>query len=291
MKILQIFKNKSFYETIIRYLLGLMMLPYGISKILRTQFVILPFQNWSEPLKDISGITLTWAFLGYSPWFTVMLGLLEVVPAILLLFRKTRLLGALILLPVSLNVFLINIALELWPGTQMISGVLLFLNLAILAFNYQILADFIKSVLKPLKSKSKSLKIEWVVNMIIIIAISALTTITMLDYINQRDFLTGDWYNSKPDYWILKDKENPDKEIAQLYFHPYKEVTSNLRNFPDFDKWRYELDTVNQVISLKESGKDGVLTTGKYQLQNNDTLIWYPSTDSSIMLVRQYLRD
>ena len=108
------------YQTLIRYALGLGMLPYGLTKIARTQFIVLPFHSWSEPLKDISGVTLTWAFLGYSPWFTVLLGFLEVIPAVLLLFRKTKLLGALLLFSVVLNVFLIN-SVQYYQGFRSVS--------------------------------------------------------------------------------------------------------------------------------------------------------------------------
>lgn len=57
------------------------MLCYGLIKLLRTQFVI-PSYLWSEPLKRIDGVTLTWVFLGYAPWFTMLLGGLEALPAI-----------------------------------------------------------------------------------------------------------------------------------------------------------------------------------------------------------------
>jgi hypothetical protein len=44
----------------------------------------------------------------YSPVFQFLLGAFETIPAVLLLFARTRLLGALLLFPVVLNVAMIN---------------------------------------------------------------------------------------------------------------------------------------------------------------------------------------
>ena len=180
------------------------MLPYGLTKIMRTQFIVLPFYTWSEPLKDIPGATLTWAFLGYSPWFTVLLGFLEAVPAVLLLFRKTKLLGALLLFPVLLNVFLINMALDLWPSTQKISFVLLLMNITLLLFHHSLLQDVCKRIFNHIVSVRRT-GVETLINSVLVGAITLLVGYQITDYINQRNFLTGDWYNGRPVYWVEQD--------------------------------------------------------------------------------------
>lgn len=86
-KLLLILKMKTItlkgifsWHLIMRYLLGVIMLGYGLIKILQIQF-ILPSHIYDYQLKQLDGVTLTWAFLNFSSWFTILLGLLELIPA------------------------------------------------------------------------------------------------------------------------------------------------------------------------------------------------------------------
>jgi len=115
-----------------RLALAFGILPYGISKMLLIQFQV-PAWDYAHPLGETDGRILTWSFLGYSPALQVVLGLLEVVPGLLLVFRRTWRLGAWLLLPVLVQVALINLALDLWIQTRLISIGLLVLDLAVLA--------------------------------------------------------------------------------------------------------------------------------------------------------------
>ena len=120
------------FITIVRYLLGLAILTYGISKLYNVQFQVSAW-TYAHPLNQTSGSMLTWAFLGYEPWFQFVLGVFETIPGLLLLSRRTWRLGALLLFPVLLNVVLINFALDLWHDTKVIGSILLLLNLSLLA--------------------------------------------------------------------------------------------------------------------------------------------------------------
>lgn len=145
--------------TIARYLLGLAILTYGISKLLNIQFQVSSW-TYAHPLLKTSGSMLTWAFLGYQPWFQFLLGVFETVPGLLLLSRRTWRLGALLLLPVLLNVVLINFALELWRDTQIISSVLLLLNLFLLACDLPMYRSFLAAMLPaPTPFRSRRVRV------------------------------------------------------------------------------------------------------------------------------------
>lgn len=134
--------------TVARLVLGLGMLPYGISKLFNLQFQV-GASSYAQPLGDVPTATLTWAFLGYSPAFQFLLGSLETIPAILLLFARTRRLGALLLFPVVLNVALFNHFLDLWPSTQLISAVFLALNTFLLLYDFRLYRNFLATLLAP----------------------------------------------------------------------------------------------------------------------------------------------
>ena len=62
---------------------------YGMIKILQIQF-ILPSEVYDYELRKLDGVTMAWAFLGFSSWFSILLGLFELIPGFLLLFRRTK---------------------------------------------------------------------------------------------------------------------------------------------------------------------------------------------------------
>ncbi|HTD98930.1 MAG TPA: hypothetical protein VK668_06565 [Mucilaginibacter sp.] len=92
---------------VLRYFLAYDVSLYGFGKILKTQFAHVYFRD-DIPVGNLSGFELTWNYFGYSHTFAVILGLCQIGGAILLLFRRTSLLGVCILLPVMVNVVLIN---------------------------------------------------------------------------------------------------------------------------------------------------------------------------------------
>jgi hypothetical protein len=131
--------NRILYHAT-RTLLGSVMLYYAIVKIVNVQFQVSPF-TYTRPLDQVPGRMLAWAYLGYAPWFQRLLGLAEFVPALLLFFRRTARLGAVLMFPVLLNVMLINFALDLWHDTKIISSILLGINLYLLINEWSYLRD------------------------------------------------------------------------------------------------------------------------------------------------------
>ncbi|MEZ0484957.1 hypothetical protein [Fibrella aquatica] len=105
----------AWMQGIIRYWLAMSIATYGFAKILKTQFQT-PDYRLDTPLGEINGFGLTWYYFGYSYTLAVIIGLIQVGGAILLLYRRTTLLGVMILLPVMVNIVLINLFYQIAPG-------------------------------------------------------------------------------------------------------------------------------------------------------------------------------
>ena len=105
----------AWLQGIIRYWLALSISSYGFAKILKTQFQTPDF-FLDTPLSSLSGMSLTWYYYGYSYPMAVIIGLLQIGGSILLLYRKTTLLGVLILFPVMVNIVLINLFYKIAVG-------------------------------------------------------------------------------------------------------------------------------------------------------------------------------
>lgn len=287
--LLGFFKRKDLYLGICRYLLAIGMIPYAITKILRTQFVVLPFSLWQQPLEALSGKNLTWAFLGYSPWFQVLLGFLELIPCLLLLFRRTALLGAILLLPMTASVFLINEALDLWEATQLISGILLLLNLALFLFYWPVIRNVFLTIVQRLQTR-RAFMIELVVNLVILSIVGYYATTDLLDYRSQRTVLTGDWLNGHPHEWILQSETQHGKEQASgsmksyfASFGSYTEVRDTGAVKEAF--LQYELDEKNKQLTFMNP-KDSSVTRYRYTI--TDSILRLDRLGDSLQLTRIY---
>jgi hypothetical protein len=92
----------------LRYSCAWLLYMYGVSKLAHLQFH-LPSTITQRPLGSLTGYELTWYYYGYSRAYAIILGLTQVTGATLLLFRKTTLAGAAMMLPVMANILLVNI--------------------------------------------------------------------------------------------------------------------------------------------------------------------------------------
>ncbi len=94
-------------QALIRFWLAFMIAGYGFAKVLKTQFQV-PEYIKDIPMGEQHPFWLTWNYFGFSREYALLLAAVEVGGSILLLFRRTRLLGASILFPAMANIVLIN---------------------------------------------------------------------------------------------------------------------------------------------------------------------------------------
>ena len=93
----------------IRWFLAIVFFTYGTVKLFGGQFY---YEDWVIDKKTVGGPFLVWAFFGYSPYYGRFVGLAELMPALLLLWRRTATLGALVLFPVALNITAMDFAYD-----------------------------------------------------------------------------------------------------------------------------------------------------------------------------------
>jgi hypothetical protein len=212
-------KSRELYLGLCRYGLGLTMIPYAVSKLVQLQFVVLPLHTWQLPLEQLPAPMLAWAFLGHAGWFQVLLGVLELVPA-LLLFRRTTLLGAMLLLPLTLNVLLVNEAFSLWPDTRLTAQVLLLLNVGVLVFEWRA----IQAILRTIWQRERTYRLtgwETGINLLLVAAMVGLIGSQLLGYARESDELTGDWHHRHPNEWVWQPEPANPVDRQRSYFGTY----------------------------------------------------------------------
>ena len=116
-----------------RWLVGLAFICYGLVKILGGQFY---HGDWVIDSRTTDPTTIVWCFFGYSPVYARLIGLGEFVPGLMLLFPRTKTLGAAALLPVTLNITVMDFCFG-FPPVKYTSLLLTVLTAALVASDWR----------------------------------------------------------------------------------------------------------------------------------------------------------
>ncbi|MFN2458971.1 MAG: hypothetical protein ABR502_12290 [Chitinophagaceae bacterium] len=95
-------------EVIIRFSLSVILINYSLAKLQGTQFFSSSYAL-DQPMVTARGLDIAWRFFEYSKLVGYFIAATQFVGALLLLFRRTKLLAALLLLPIFTNIVLIDI--------------------------------------------------------------------------------------------------------------------------------------------------------------------------------------
>jgi uncharacterized membrane protein YphA (DoxX/SURF4 family) len=105
-------KLLSWLIILLRYYLAIVLLGYGLAKIFKTQFPFPSVARLNQTYGESSPMGLLWTFMGYSTLYNIFTGLGETVAGLLLFFKRTHLLGALVAATVMLHVVVLNLAYD-----------------------------------------------------------------------------------------------------------------------------------------------------------------------------------
>ena len=104
---------------VIRLLMAAIFILYGCVKLFGGQYY---YGDWDGLSKStVDGTSLVWLFYGYSPFYGRVTGLFELVPAVMLLFRRTTFVGAGALFVVGLNITLMDFAFD-YPSVKYLAA-------------------------------------------------------------------------------------------------------------------------------------------------------------------------
>jgi len=96
------------FRLIIRLTLGVAMINYGLAKLFPLQMSPPSLAVLNEPLGNTSPMTMLWTLIGLNPVYEMICGAAELTAGILILFRRTGLLGELLTAFLATNIVLYN---------------------------------------------------------------------------------------------------------------------------------------------------------------------------------------
>jgi hypothetical protein len=132
----------AFWQDITRYFLAMDMIMFALQKIFHLQFAI-PMARLDDPFSSLSGEDLIWAFYGKFYAFTLIIASLQITSAVLLLFNRTRLFAIILLLPILLNIFLLDWFYDLGLVVNLYITLLTVAAVYLLLTEYQRLKEFL----------------------------------------------------------------------------------------------------------------------------------------------------
>jgi hypothetical protein len=125
--------NKLYYwfRIYIRYMVALIMIWYGIDKLIPIQMSYPDVTDLLKPMGEQDLFSILWNFVGISPGYEIFVGSCELIGSFLLIFRRTYIFGALFMCTVLCNVVALNtfynISVKLYSALLLISVIFLLL--------------------------------------------------------------------------------------------------------------------------------------------------------------------
>ncbi|WP_293942508.1 MULTISPECIES: hypothetical protein [unclassified Sphingobacterium] len=202
--------------TAIRYYIALMLINYGVIKVMHLQMRPPSLTQLMQPLGEYSPMGLAWTFIGFSKGYNILIGIAEISSG-LLLFRKTVVLGALVTIVTSINIMSVNYFYDV--PVKMISTALFLLSLfLLLPFAQSLFSLFIKGQPAQLITSQQPLfNKAWKRKGLVIIKILILTIFGAQQVVGgfkTREMINA-YYRKSPLYGIYHFEKN-DENIKTI---------------------------------------------------------------------------
>jgi uncharacterized membrane protein YphA (DoxX/SURF4 family) len=264
---------------VLRYYLAVILIGYGMAKVVPVQFPPLFLARYDQAIGEMSPMGLLWTFMSHSQVYTWFAGIAEVIGSVLLLSRRTYVIGATILLAVMSNVVLLNYCYDV-PVKLFSTQLLVFLFVLVAPHARRLVAALLGYPTREVSPRVRgSITTERVRLAFKLVAIGmvALHAATFLIFREQiRDMrrpseLQGIW---RAERVVIDGVERPplltdDARWRKLIFHEYGGLV--VRFTTDRRQWfQAKVDPKSRTISLGQ----GVLRhVWRYQRVGDDRLV------------------
>ncbi|XWN37661.1 MAG: hypothetical protein ROO71_01790 [Balneola sp.] len=187
---MQITKKKvlTHLELAARIYAATMLLTYGFGKLMGGQFYQgeIPEAVASLPISEVGGFDLAWTFFGYSFGYILFIGGTQILGSFMLFFHRTKILGAAILIPVLMNIIVVDFFFEISTGA-MLSAISYFTAVSFVVFyNREKVIEAIKAVIPESgEKKSRGQKLFKLGIAVAIVAVIILLENQMLNFVGR----------------------------------------------------------------------------------------------------------
>ena len=232
------------------YYLSLQLLIYGLDKVFKAQFFYPEPNTLYTPLKDLSKDILYWSAMGMSRGYSIFLGTAEIVVAVLLWFRKTRLIATIIGVGIMINVVAVNFGFDISVKVYSLFLLLSFFLILSPYFKYLVSVFFLKKeIIKPIINNAIFKYIPFQKRSLKILVISLFLAEGLFPYIQSGNF-NDDTY-PRPKYHGAYSVGENEFGIKRLFIHRHGYLI--FQNEQDeFQDFKMEIDIPNNKIEVND---------------------------------------
>ena len=244
---------------LLRYYVGLMLISYGLVKVIQLQFPAPGLFRLLQPYGNSSPMGLAWTFLGFSHGYNIFMGIAEIAAG-LLLFRRTTTAGAIITLMTTANVMAVNYFYDV--PVKLVSTLLVLKTLMILAPNIRQLWQFFFSgkAVQLTKMAAPFFAKKWkrvslrIVKALIILSGPVLGLVEILSYAQEETTGNKNFGLYQIETFVRNgDTLPPLRTDSTRWYRIAIENTYNLRVVLSNDsvrRFNYEVDSTNRNFVL-----------------------------------------
>jgi hypothetical protein len=288
-------------QIVLRYFLAYTIMMYGASKVADLQFTA-SINGLDTPVIDLGPMGIAWTFFGFSYEYEFFIGAGQIVAAMLLVYRRTATLGAILMVTIMANIvfvnFSFNVCVKFFSSTYLVMAIYLLLDDARRLARFFIFNQLVEPRTYPqLFSKKWLQKTSNVISVLAFIVIVCLPIVGVY-YAKQgmgmdkHTPIYGVWtvdsvhassdsLNAK----LLADSSGWKKIIFENRQNAYIKSWKNTRGY-----FHYEEDTAKHSIVMKQNYPDSsVVLNLKYQI-SKDTMILKGLYNKDSVFARMYLQ-
>ena len=252
-------KHKNYLKVFSSYYLSMVLMIYAFDKIFNHQFYLPEPNILYSQVGDLSKDISFWTTMGASRSYSMFSGFIELVPAILLLFNRTRLIGALIAFMVMLNVLMINFGFDI--SVKVFSLFLTILALFIISYDYARFKAFILNSSFTSKKLFKPFKYSLHLSLVVLFAIS---------FNGAYPFIKTNNYNDdnapRPKFHGAYEVKKSKLDCKRIFIHRQGYLIIQ-NNEDEMDDYKMYLNENEKTITLTDNNKQAFEV--KYLSDNN----------------------
>ena len=294
---------RYWFNLYIRYLLAATLFGYGAIKLIPVQMTVPGVPTLLTPFGRGSGFWVLWNFMGYSPGYMILTGISEVAASLLLLYKRTIVLGYLLGMVLMINVVAMNIFYNV-PVKMFSTQLLVYMGYLLLPY-LKTLADYFllgKSSVLPMAGYrfERPFIQRSMLAVLVIIPLflnwASLTKAWQLHQGNVQNNANIKFFEVKS--FVAKDTIPPNltDTVRWRHFlfqrHNTQAVVFNMKDEADY--YDFDVDSVKQTITLHDNPdtstwhrfhyryptKDEFELTGRWKGQPVQVLLKATSVDS-----------
>jgi hypothetical protein len=285
-------RNKTNYDWLldrvkigVRYYLAFFLLVYGSAKFFQGQFGPPDLQRLSQPYGESSPMGLAWTFFGYSKSYNYFMGFFESIGGLLLISRRTTLLGTCIAATVMANVVMVNFCFDV--PVKLFSSNLLLMILFIMATSSNRLINFffLNKIVAPENENTLFSKRKWRIarvagKLLFLVGITGMFTAEGISAANEHS-------TKKPELYGIYN--------IRSYEHPGNLTTA----IPDSIRWsKFIIEDGYTVVEMQNKKHyytsfqlDTMKKWMKVSFNKRDYTLHYQAEDSTIVVAGKWGQD